>query len=90
MKVYVVEVGAYSDRFIDSIFARRDDAEQYVIATARNSWHHYTNGQPFPEPEGRPFDEWYREVEQLTGNWGKFGAVEEFDVEEGVPVVERA
>lgn len=36
--VFVVEVGAYSDRYISAIFATRELAEQYVIAHVANSW----------------------------------------------------
>jgi hypothetical protein len=87
MKVYVVEVGAYSNRYIDAIFARREDAEEYVISVARRTWHLYTNGRPLPDPTGREFGDWYGEVERLTGSWGRFGDVEEYDVHDSVPVV---
>src|SRR3990167_1686767 len=37
-KVYVVEVGAYSDRYIDAIFATRELAEAYVLNRRRRSF----------------------------------------------------
>lgn len=42
-KVYVVTVGAYSDRYIDAIFATRELAEAYVLNTQRKAFER--NGQ---------------------------------------------
>ena len=87
-EVYIVEVGAYSDRYISAIFEKREDAERYVIETARRSWRSYTNGPEFPDPDGKSFEEWRKETERLIGNWNNFGDVEAYEVLDSVPVIE--
>jgi hypothetical protein len=94
VKVYIVEVGAYSDRFIDAVFASRELAEAYIVERARRRWDGKEwNGSgytpvPFPERGGLSFEEWTKRVD--PGDWNVHGHVEEYEVWDSVPIAESA
>jgi len=99
VSVFVVEVGAYSDRYISAIFTTRELAEAYVRETVKNSWERtfiqhnritmpsLRQSIPSMPRDSLPFKEWRAAVEELTGNWNEFGDVDEYDLWDQLPLV---
>ena len=98
MKVYVVEVGAYSDAYIDAIFTTRELAEKYIEDQKRHAYevakkNHEAYWEQFP-PDVRPnlmsrygrelpsYEDWVPSANSLN----RFGDIWEHDLIGPLPV----
>lgn len=90
MKVYVVEVGAYSDRYIDIVFTTRELAERYIDERIRKQYEvDLRRWEETPEQFRRGIGKAsYEEYREKRGNlWtNEFGSVEEYEVWDVIPI----
>ena len=93
MKVYIVEVGGYSDRYIDVVFTTRELAEAYIEDQKHRAYEaakakHEAFWAQFP-PDVRPSlaSRIPREFPKFDGKDWDHGSIEEHEVWDVIPVV---